>query len=140
MLLALQAAVAIMLLAAPIAPYLINGRGWYDLGLSTYNPPPYLTDDGPLWGIDYDPGNTRPFAWSPTIGVVWHAASFAALFLAPIAAAISIGAAVELVRVRHGGQSQDRARAWWWILWTLTAIPITFTTAMEPQILRWLFD
>jgi hypothetical protein len=58
----------LLCLGVLIASYHINGRAWHDYG-GAWNPPPYLDEQGAVEAVnvDYDPKNTRPYAW-PWIG------------------------------------------------------------------------
>jgi hypothetical protein len=60
--------VLLLCLAVLVASYHINGRAWHDYG-GSWNPPPYLDEHGAVVAVnvDYDPKNTRPYAW-PWIG------------------------------------------------------------------------
>jgi hypothetical protein len=58
----------LLCLGVLVASYHINGRAWHDYG-GSWNPPPYLDEQGAVEAVnvDYDPKNTRPYAW-PWIG------------------------------------------------------------------------
>src|SRR5262245_23177377 len=47
--------IAMFLLIGPIVSYHINGRAWYDYGISTWDPPPFHFSDGTIGIGDYDP-------------------------------------------------------------------------------------
>jgi hypothetical protein len=70
----------LLCLGVLVASYHINGRAWYDYGLSAWNPPPSYHDDGTTYLGDYDPGSTRPYVW-PWTGDVMATASHIAVGL-----------------------------------------------------------
>ena len=99
----IHAAIALFLLAGPIASYYINGRAWYDYGLSAWNPPPYRQSDGNIGIVDYDPAYTPPAVW-PVIGPAMYAMcwfSVSLIYFPPTAPVVSIAMAVLAIRLRH---------------------------------------
>jgi hypothetical protein len=88
--------IAMFLLLGPIVSYHINGRAWYDYGMSPWNPPPFQFSDGTIGISDYDPKFTRPVVW-PVIGPVMYVMSRLSMLLMifpPTAPAVTIAAFV----------------------------------------------
>lgn len=102
LLLVCHLAIAVFLLV-PIASYHINGRAWYDYGLSEWDLPPFHFSDGTVGVADYDPKFTRPAVW-PIIGrfmltMCWL--SMCLMFIPPTALVFSIAVFVSAIRHRR---------------------------------------
>ena len=102
-LIACHLVLAVWLLAGPVLSYHINGRAWYDYGLSQWDPPPYHLNDGSVVVSDYDPKSTRPAVW-PIIGPIMYTLcwfSMCLMVLPPTAPIVSIALFALAIRLRH---------------------------------------
>jgi hypothetical protein len=126
------------LIVGPVGSYHINGRAWYDYGLSGWHPPPYHFSDGEVGKGDYDPKFTRPFIW-PTIGPMLEWMCGASLFvlilppLAPVLAVLTL-ASVNGSGISANGRNRGR------LLWAIGAAPQVYLLAWGFNVLAWLAD
>jgi hypothetical protein len=132
--------IAMLLIVGPIASYHINGRAWYDYGLSPWNPPPFHFDDGNVGIGDYDPKYTRPAVW-PVIGPVMYVMSWAGVGLMifpPIAPVVSIAVFVLAIRLRHVlTKWQSR---FVWASWTIGLVPVLYLLFWGLKVFDWIAD
>jgi hypothetical protein len=133
-------AIAIFLLIGPIVSYHINGRAWYDYGLSTWNPPPFHHTDGTIGIVDYDPVFTRPAVW-PVIGPIMYVMSwlsFSLMFIPPTAPVVSIAIFVLAIRLRHVLTSWQSLCVW--AAWAIGIVPVLYMLWWGGKVLQWIGD
>lgn len=133
-------AIATFLLLGPIASYHINGRAWYDYGLTGWNPPPFLERDGTFGIGDYDPKFTRPGVW-PVIGPIMLTMtlfSLALLYVPPLAPIVAVCILVSAIRLRHVLTVRQSLSVW--TLWLFGLLPIAYMYYWGGKVIEWLMD
>jgi hypothetical protein len=132
----LHCSIGVFLLVGPIGAYHINGRAWFDYGLTGWN----RSSDGTIGFDDYDPKFTRPATW-PVIGpVLFHMcwASLSLLICPPIGPGVAI-LLLTLTLIHRGSMSRPQARqifAWW----AVGLIPQLYFVVWGGNLVEWLLD
>lgn len=136
----LNLALGSFLLVGPIASYHINGRAWYDYGISPWDPPPGHFPDGRVEVVDYDPGYTPPGTW-PIAGdilILMTVCSVGLIVIPPTAPIVSIALLAMAIRLRR---SLTRSQAICvGAIWLLGTIPTIYMVVWGWKVWDWAFD
>lgn len=133
-------AIAAFLSIGPILSYHLNGRAWYDYGLSNWDPPPSQLSDGTVGVYDYDPKSTPPAVW-PIIGPLLYVMcwlSFALVIFPPTGPIVSIACFVLAIRLRHVLTTRQNLVVW--IAWGLGLPPLLYLIFWGGHVLEWIAD
>lgn len=135
-----QLAIATFLFVGPILSYHLNGRAWYDYGLSTWNPPVSRFSDGRIGIYDYDPKYTPPAVW-PVIGPImyimcWLSGSL--IFFPPTSLIVSIASFNLAVRLRHVLTERQMLVAW--MTWVIGILPTLYMFFWGGHVIEWIAD
>jgi hypothetical protein len=129
-----------MFLLIPIVSYHVNGRAWYDYGLSTWNPPPFHFSDGTIGISDYDPKFTQPAVW-PFIGPVMYVLcwlSIELLIFPPAAPIVSIALPILAIRLRHVLTTWQSLCVW--ASWAIGLVPVLYLVLWGGKVFEWIAD
>ena len=133
-------AIAIFLFVGPILSYHLNGRAWYDYGLSPWNPPQFHFQDGTIGVRDYDPKFTRPGVW-PVIGpimLVMTWLSIGLMILPPTAPVVAIALLVLAIRLRR--VLTKRQSIFVWSSWAIGLGPVLYLVLWGGKVFEWIVD
>jgi hypothetical protein len=133
-------ALGLFLLFGPILSYHVNGRAWYDYGLSGWNPPISCDEDGRTWISDYDPKFTPPATW-PIIGPVMDlmcCCSMVLTFIPPTAEIVTVALPVMAIRLRNTLTLRQSICAW--TVWAAGAVPTLYMVVWGRKVFEWLLD
>jgi hypothetical protein len=128
------------LLVGPILSYHINGRAWYDYGISAWNPPPFHFSDGKIGISDYDPKFTRPAVW-PHIGPVMYVMcwlSIGLMIIPPTAPVVSIALFVLAIRLKHILTTWQSLCVW--ASWAIGLVPVLYLVLWGGNVFEWVAD
>jgi hypothetical protein len=128
------------LLIGPIAAYHINGRAWYDYGLSAWNPPVSSYSDGRTGVGDYDPKWTPPAIW-PVIGPAFYTmciAGIGLMILPPTAPALVVLSALMAMRFRRVLTASQKHLVC--SLWVVGSLPTLYLLVWGLKVLEWIAD
>jgi hypothetical protein len=129
----------LLCLGVLVASYHINGRAWYDYGLSAWNPPPSYHDDGTIYLGDYDPKFTRPYVW-PWVGDAMAILSecTVGLMIAPPTAPLCPFALFMLLRTHSAYPNAIRVAAW--IEISFSSVLVIYLGCWGLKVLEWIAD
>jgi hypothetical protein len=129
----------LLCLAVLVASYHINGRAWYDYGLSGWNPPPSYDENGAAYAGDYDPKFTRPFVW-PWIGesmAILSDFAFGSMIIPPTAPLCPV-VLIILLRTHRTYPKAIRVAAW--IEIAVASVLVIYLACWGLKVLEWLAD
>lgn len=132
--------IATLLIVGPILSYHVNGRAWYDYGLSTWNPPVSIFNDGTTGIHDYDPKFTPPATW-PTIGPIMYEMCWLSIYLLlfpPVAPVVSIALLTLAIRLRNVLSRRQKLVAL--LAWSVGSLPLLCMIFWGGHVLEWIAD
>jgi hypothetical protein len=132
--------IAVFLLVGPIISYHLNGRAWYDYGLTSWDPPLSRFRDGTLGISDYDPKHTLPATW-PVIGPIlfmmcWL--SVGLMVFPPTGPIVLIALFVSMIRLRQVLSPPQNLLAW--MAWAFGSVPVFYLICWGGKVLDWIAD
>jgi hypothetical protein len=133
-------AIAMFLLLGPILSYHINGRAWYDYGLSGWDPPLSQFSNGTFGISDYDPKNTPPAIW-PVIGPIMYIMCYLSIGLIifpPTGPVVSIACFALAIRLRQVLTMQQSLIVW--IAWAIGLPSLLYMIFWGGPVFEWIAD
>lgn len=128
------------LLIGPIASYHINGRAWYDYGVSPWNPPVLIDENGKAWRGDYDPKYTPPVSWAVG-GDLLYALCFCSIGIVmcpPVAPIVALTSGILLWNYRY--RIDERQRNLFVAMWAAGLCPLLYLLVWGEKVLDWIAD